>query len=165
MRLVNLLQLKHPCSVDLYLEEVIARARFVAVALLGGRSYSPHGIDEIAALAREKGFAFAAIADGREPDRALARASTVAPDIVERLRDCLRQGGIANATAFLRTAARAIGEDLGTPDDPLPLADAGLYMPGIDRPTLAEARADWHADRPVALSCSIALSLRPGRWM
>lgn len=151
MRLVNLLQLKHPYSVDLYVEKVIAHARFVCVALLGGRSYWPYGVDEIAAIARAKGIAFAAIADGREPDPALTAASTVAPEMLDRIRDYLRQSGVANATALLRTAARAIGRDLGIPNDPLPLADAGLYVSGIDRPTLNDAMADWTDGQPVVL--------------
>ena len=151
VRLVNLLQLKHPYSVDLYVEKVIAHARFVCVALLGGRGYWPYGVDEIAAVARARGIAFAAIADGREPDPALAAASTVAPAMLERIRDYLRQGGIANATGLLRTAARAIGRDLGPPDDPLPLADAGLYVPGVERPALSDAMRGWTQGRPVAL--------------
>ncbi|SFR76439.1 cobaltochelatase subunit CobN [Sphingomonas jatrophae] len=151
VRLANLLQLKHPYSVDLYVEKVIAQAKFVCVVLLGGKSYWPYGIDEIAAAARARGIAFAAIADGREPDPALATASTLPAPVVERLRDYLRQGGVANAVAFLRTAARTIGADLGVPDDPLPLADAGLYLTGVERPTLADVRARWLAGRPVVL--------------
>ena len=151
VRLANLLQLKHPYSVDLYVEKVIAQARFVCVVLLGGKSYWPYGIDEIASVAREKGIAFAAISDGREPDAALDRASTLPADIVERLRGYLRQGGIGNAVSFLRTAAQLIGADLGPPDDPLPLADAGLYVPGVERPVLADAKADWIDGRPIVL--------------
>ncbi|MBV1687461.1 cobaltochelatase subunit CobN [Novosphingobium sp. G106] len=153
IRLVNLLQLKHPYSVDLYVEKVIAQARFVCVVLLGGKSYWPYGVDEIARVSREKGIAFAAIADGREPDPALDAASTVPQDIRERLRDYLRQGGIANAGAFLRHAARLIGRDIGEPDDPVPVVDAGLYLPGTERPTLADLRGHWIEGRPVALVC------------
>ena len=151
LRLANLLQLKHPYSVDLYVEKVIAQARFVCVILLGGKSYWPYGIDEIAEVARAKGIQFAAIADGREGDPALDRASTLPAETCERLRAYLRQGGSANALAFLRTAARLIGRDLGTPDDPVPVADAGLYLPGIDRPRLAELRARWVEGRPTVL--------------
>ena len=151
IRLANLLQLKHPYSVDLYVERVIAHAKFVCVVLLGGKSYWPYGIDEIARVAREKGIAFAAIADGREHDPSLDRASTLPAEVRERLRDYLRQGGVANAAAFLRTAARLIGADAGTPDDPVPVADAGFHVPGIERPGLAEVRARWVAGRPVAL--------------
>jgi cobaltochelatase CobN len=151
VRLTNLLQLMHPYSVDLYVEKVIARARFVCVVLLGGKSYWPYGVDEIAAVARANGIAFAAISDGREPDPALDEASTVSPEVIARLREYLRQGGIANATGFLATAARLIGRDLGEADAPTPLADAGLYVPGTVRPVLADAQARWVKGRPVAL--------------
>jgi cobaltochelatase CobN len=151
VRLVNLLQLKHPYSVDLYVEKVIAHARFVCVMLIGGRSYWPYGVDEIAAIARAKGIAFAAVSDGCEPDPSLTAASTVAPAMLERLREYLRQGGVANATALLRTAAHAIGGDLGVPDDPQPLPDAGLYVPGVERAGPEDARANWVPGRPVAL--------------
>lgn len=151
VRLANLLQLKHPYSVDLYVESVIARARFVCVVLLGGRSYWPYGIDEIANVARERGIAFAAIADGREDDPDLRGASTLPPGSCDLLRDYLRQGGVANALSFLKTAARFAGLDAGTPDAPVPLADAGLYLPAHDRPTLQQVKARWRAGQPTAL--------------
>ena len=151
IRLANLLQLKHPYSVDLYVEKVIARAKFVCVVLLGGKAYWPYGVDEIARVAREKGIAFAAIADGREADPTLDAASTLPVEMLLRLRDYLRQGGIANAVGFLRHAAALIGRDIGRADDPVPIADAGLYLPGNDRPTLDDVRDRWVAGRPVAL--------------
>ncbi|MET0136938.1 MAG: cobaltochelatase subunit CobN, partial [Sphingobium sp.] len=136
VRLANLLQLRHPYSVDLYVEQVIAHAKFVCVVLLGGKSYWPYGVDEIAEVARRRGIAFAAITDGREDDPDLTTCSTLPPETCERLRAYLRQGGIPNALGFLRTAARLIGHDAGEPDAPVPVADAGLYLPGVDRPTL-----------------------------
>ncbi|WP_022681674.1 cobaltochelatase subunit CobN [Sphingobium bisphenolivorans] len=151
IRLANLLQLKHPYSVDLYVEQVIAHAKFVCVILLGGKSYWPYGIDEIANIAREKKIAFAAIADGREDDPDLHAASTLALESCARLRDYLRQGGIANAVAFLKTAARLAGLDAGEPDAPVPVADAGLYLPGTDRPALEQVKARWLRGRPTAL--------------
>lgn len=151
IRLVNLLQLKHPYSVDLYVEKVIAHAKFVCVVLLGGKAYWPYGVDEIARVARERGIAFVAIADGREPDPTLDAASTLPDDIRERLRAYLRQGGVANATNFLRHAAQLIGLNAGRPDDPIPVADAGLHLHGHERPSLDDVRARWMVGRPVAL--------------
>lgn len=150
VRLANLLQLKHPYSVDLYVEKVIAHARFVCVVLLGGKSYWPYGIEEIGAIARDRGIAFAAIADARDEDPELQAASTLPPDICGRLRDYLRQGGVPNAIAFLKTAARLAGLDAGVPDDPVPVPDAGLYLPGTDRPTLDQVRARWRDGQPTA---------------
>ncbi|MGO4167492.1 cobaltochelatase subunit CobN [Novosphingobium sp. YAF33] len=151
VRLANLLQLRHPYSIDLYVEKVIAHAKFVCVILLGGKSYWDYGIDEIARVARENGIAFAAIADGREADPALDRASTLPAETREKLRDYLRQGGTANALSFLRTAAQAIGFDAGEPDDPVPVADAGLYLAGTERAGLADVQAGWVEGRPLAL--------------
>ncbi|KEQ51897.1 cobaltochelatase subunit CobN [Sphingobium chlorophenolicum] len=151
IRLANLLQLKHPYSVDLYVEKVIAHAKFVCVILLGGKSYWSYGIDEIANISRKKGIAFAAIADGREDDPDLRAASTLPVESCDRLRDYLRQGGIPNAVAFLKTAARLAGFDAGVPDAPVPVADAGLYLPVIDRPTLEQVKFRWKADQPTAL--------------
>ncbi|MDW3502954.1 hypothetical protein NQ272_27760, partial [Escherichia coli] len=81
-------------------------------------------------------------------DPALDRASTVPAAMREQLRDYLRQGGTANALSFLRCAARLTGADAGEPDHPLPIADAGLYLPGHDRPGVAELRATWVEGRP-----------------
>ncbi|GLV26689.1 cobaltochelatase subunit CobN [Sphingobium sp. Cam5-1] len=143
IRLANLLQLRHPYSVDLYVEKVIAHAKFVCVVLLGGKSYWPYGIEEIANVARDKGIAFAAIADGREDDPELRLASTLRPATCDLLRDYLRQGGIANAMAFLKTAAGIAGLDAGYADPPVPVADAGLYLRGVERPVLDQVKADW----------------------
>jgi len=151
IRLVNLLQLKHPYSVDLYVEKVITHAKFVCVMLLGGKSYWPYGIDEIASVARANGIAFAAIAEGTEPDVDLDRASTLPAEILSRLRDYVRQGGIANATGFLRTAARLIGHDAGEPGEPVPVPDAGFYVTDVEQPMIDDARRGWVTGRPVAL--------------
>ena len=151
IRLANLLRLKHPYSVDLYVETVIAHAKFVCVMLLGGKSYWPYGIDEIASIARSKGIAFAAIAEGTDADPDLDRASTLPGETLARLRDYVRQGGVANATGFLRTAARLIGRDAGDPGDPVPVPDAGFYVIDVDRPTIDDVRAGWVAGRPTAL--------------
>ena len=61
LRLANLLQLGHNLSVDLYLDQVIQHARLVILRLLGGARYWPYGLEQIAALCRERGIAFAAL--------------------------------------------------------------------------------------------------------
>ncbi len=151
VRLANLLQLSHPYSVDLYVEKVIARARFVGVILLGGRSYWPHGVDEIARVAREKGIVFAALENGPDEDPALARASTVGPEVLTKLRAYLQQGSVANALSFLRQAAQMIGAPCGEAADPVAIADAGFYLPGKASAGLREVRASWREGRPRAL--------------
>ena len=48
LRLASLARLRHPMSVDLYVEQVIAHARCVVVRLLGGLDYWHYGAEEIA---------------------------------------------------------------------------------------------------------------------
>ena len=52
LRLANMLRLAHPMSVDLYVETVIAEAKLVVLRMLGGRSYWPYGLEQIAAACR-----------------------------------------------------------------------------------------------------------------
>src|SRR4051812_17768761 len=57
LRLANLARLRHPMSVDLYVEQVVARARCVIVRLLGGLDYWNYGAQEVAAQCRRVGIA------------------------------------------------------------------------------------------------------------
>jgi cobaltochelatase CobN len=45
LRLANLSRLRHPMSVDLYVEQVIAGARCVVIRLLGGLDYWRYGAE------------------------------------------------------------------------------------------------------------------------
>ena len=47
LRLASLGRLRHPMSVDLYVERVLAEARCVVVRLLGGVDYWRYGVDEV----------------------------------------------------------------------------------------------------------------------
>src|SRR3984893_1210334 len=51
--LPSLKRLKHPMSVDLYVENVVARARIVIVRCLGGLDYWRYGFEHIAHVARD----------------------------------------------------------------------------------------------------------------
>ena len=52
VRLASLKRLRHPMSVDLYVERVVARAKFVIVRCLGGLDYWRYGLEHIADAAR-----------------------------------------------------------------------------------------------------------------
>ena len=68
LRLANLLQLGHPMSVDLYVEQVIAKARLVILRLLGGRSYWPYGLEQIAGACRARSIPLAVLPGDDNPD-------------------------------------------------------------------------------------------------
>ena len=44
LRLANLIALRHPLSVDTYLERTLSQARGILVRLIGGESYWAYGI-------------------------------------------------------------------------------------------------------------------------
>ena len=67
LRLANLVALRHPLSVDTYIERTLSGARGILVRLIGGESYWAYGIAALHQLARERGIALAVLpADGRD---------------------------------------------------------------------------------------------------
>src|SRR5689334_20977455 len=54
VRLAQLRDLRHPMSVDLWIDKVAAHAKVIVVRLLGGLDWWRYGVDRLSALAREK---------------------------------------------------------------------------------------------------------------
>ena len=149
LRLANLLQLGHPMSVDLYVEQVIAPARLVILRLLGGRSYWPYGLEQIAGTCRAKGIPIAVLPGDDNPDAELSGWSTLPAEACHRLWQYGMHGGLDNAQQLLAYAASLLGRDEPW-REPAPLLRAGLYWPGLARPDLAAIRARWEPERPAA---------------
>jgi cobaltochelatase CobN len=149
LRLANLLRLGHPLSVDHYVEQVIARARLVILRLLGGRSYWAYGLEQVAAVCRAGQIPLAALPGDDQPDPELAGWSTLKPEACHRLWQYGVHGGLDNAKQMLAYAASLLGRDEPW-REPAPLLRAGLYWPGLPRPTLADLRQAWPKERPVA---------------
>src|SRR6202007_2702469 len=53
VRLVQLRDLRHPMSVDLWIDRVGAHAKVIVVRLLGGLDWWRYGADRLSALAKE----------------------------------------------------------------------------------------------------------------
>jgi len=94
LRLANLVALKHPLSVDTYIDNTLHAARGILIRLIGGVPYWPYGLQCVAALAREKGIALAVLpADGRQ-DTQLDELSTLPISTLRRLGDLCATGGL-----------------------------------------------------------------------
>ncbi len=120
LRLANLARLRHPMSVDLYAEQVIAHSRCVIIRLLGGLEYWRYGAEELSGLCRSRGIALAFLpGDGRD-DPALQELGTVPPHQRARLAACLAQGGPENLRRAIMLAAHLGGRG----DDPALSAEA-----------------------------------------
>lgn len=146
LRLANLMRLGHHMSVDLYVEQVVRHARLVVVRLLGGRSYWPYGVEQIATACGERGVPVAFLPGDDRPDADLAGESTVGAEAWERLWRYLVHGGSGNAGQFLRFAFSLLGQELEW-REPAPLPPAGLYPPGR---SLDELKAGWREGAPLA---------------
>ena len=101
LRLANLTALRHPYSIDLYIEKVLSKARFVLVRLLGGMDYWRYGVDELATLARSSGFHLAIVPGDHRDDARLEEASTLRPQALRRIWSYFAAGGVANIGACL----------------------------------------------------------------
>ncbi|MBO9479021.1 cobaltochelatase subunit CobN [Shimia sp. R11_0] len=109
LRLANLTALKHPLSVDTYVEQTLSGAKAILIRLIGGISYWQYGIQQVRALAQEKGIALAVLpADGR-PDERLDETSTLPVSTLHRLTHLCDTGGAIAAQAALAQLALAAG--------------------------------------------------------
>ncbi|EGD60942.1 cobaltochelatase, CobN subunit [Novosphingobium nitrogenifigens DSM 19370] len=137
LRLANLATLKHPLSVDTYLERTLSGARGVLVRLIGGVGYWSYGLGQVHDLARRTGMALAVLpGDGRE-DPALDALSTVPVTTLRRLSALCDAGGAMAARAALAELAREAG--LPAPDHAgeTRVPECGWYRPGagpVDAP-------------------------------
>lgn len=149
LRCANLMHLGHNFSVDLYVEEIVGKARFVLCRLLGGRSYWTYGTDEVAAACKANGIPVVFLPGDDKPDIELRDLSTVPDDVYTDLWEYFLQGGIDNAEGALIAIAAQLGYD-AKPPAPAPLLKAGLYWPGLANPTLTDRPWADIGTRPVA---------------
>src|SRR5690606_35876250 len=99
LRLANLTALGHPLSVDTYVEATLTGAKGVLIRLIGGVPYWAYGLQQVAALAAQKGIALAVLpADGR-PDARLDAVSTLPVSTLHRLARLCDEGGAVSAQA------------------------------------------------------------------
>src|SRR3954469_11068827 len=76
LRLAKLARLRHPMSVDLYVEGVVARAKIAVIRCLGGLAYWRYGIARAPAAARANGVKLVVLPGDDRPDPRLAAFST-----------------------------------------------------------------------------------------
>src|SRR2546430_1743595 len=102
MRLAHLRDLRHPMSVDLWIESVASHAKVILIRLLGGLDWWRYGVERLYTLARERGIVLALLPGEDRDDPRLAQASTLPQPELEALLDYFREGGRTNLCALLR---------------------------------------------------------------
>lgn len=128
LRLASLARLRHPLSVDLYLDQVMAHAKAVLVRLLGGLDYWRYGAEELSALCRRRGIALALLPGDGPGDARLAALSTVTADALDRLDRACRAGGPDAMALVLDLLHQAAGGPVVAPErHAAPLPEAGIH--------------------------------------
>ena len=129
IRLAHLRDLRHPMSVDLWVDRVAAHAKVILVRLLGGAEWWKYGIERLSALARTRGIALAVLPGEDRNDDRLAAASTLSPYDLDALLRFFREGGRDNLRGLLRELARHAGYQFEAAE-PKPLPRFAGYIPG-----------------------------------
>jgi cobaltochelatase CobN len=129
LRLCNLTALRHPASVDNYVEQTLTGAKGILIRLIGGENYWPYGIMQVQDFARRHDIALAILpADGRE-DPALDAHSTLPVSTLRRLQHLCDAGGAVAAQAALAQLALAAGLYAGPVLGAKTVPDCGFYDP------------------------------------
>lgn len=148
MRLANFMQLGHNMSVDLYVDDVVQHARLVVARVLGGAGYWPYGVEQLAAICRQKNIKLAILPGDDRPDPELMEFSTIDVEAQHRLWQYGVHGGPDNTRQLLLYMKSLVsgGDDWR---EPVPLVRAGPYWPGLTTPGIVDIQNQWIADRPV----------------
>jgi cobaltochelatase CobN len=148
VRLAHLRDLRHPMSVDLWIDRVGAHAKVIVVRLLGGLDWWKYGIERLSALARERGIALAVLPGEDRDDTRLAAASTLPRQELDALLRFFREGGRGNLRALLRRLAHHAGQDLEL-REPQPVPRLAGYLPGEGAVDIERLAASLQAGHPV----------------
>ncbi|TPK79612.1 cobaltochelatase subunit CobN [Mesorhizobium sp. B2-4-18] len=146
MRLAALRDLRHPMSVDLWIDSVARHAKVILVRILGGYDWWRYGCDQLAVIARKRGIKLALLpGESHDEDLRLIEASTLPRAELDGLLGYFREGGPANMSALVRMLARLAGQD--TPvASPVSVPKAGYYQAGLG---VAEEPAGSNSGTPI----------------
>ncbi|MBY3043143.1 cobaltochelatase subunit CobN [Rhizobium leguminosarum] len=129
LRLASLMSLKHPMSVDTYVERTARHAKLIIVRALGGASYFHYALEALHAAAARAGALIAVLPGDARPDAGLVPFSNVDLGDLNALWAYLIEGGDANTRAFL-DYAEAMLSGAEKPAPAVPLMKAGIWWPG-----------------------------------
>jgi cobaltochelatase CobN len=129
VRLANLRDLRHPLSVDLWVDGVGRHAKVILVRLLGGLDWWRYGVERLSSVARERAIALAVLPGEDRDDPRLAEASTLPVGELNTLLGFFREGGSENLAALLRRLASHAGSFIDV-TEPCPVPRTTGYIPG-----------------------------------
>jgi len=148
IRLAHLRDLRHPMSVDLWIDQVAAHAKVILVRLLGGLEWWKYGVERLTALACARGIVLAVLPGEDRDDPRLSAASTLPQRDLDALLQFFREGGRENLRGLLRQLARHAGHRCDAAE-PKPVPHFAGYLPGAGVVDLDRLAGSFHAGKPV----------------
>ncbi|MFT9207996.1 cobaltochelatase subunit CobN [Acetobacter orientalis] len=138
LQLTHLARLRHPMSIDLYIDTTLQQARCVVVRLLGGLDYWRYGAEELAGWCRANKVPLALLPGEcaqtlktsptqQADDPRLAELSSVEPEKRKRLIEFFRQGGPRNMACALHLMGTMAGLEVDDGAQPEPVPAWGVY--------------------------------------
>ena len=144
VRLVNLMFLRQPASVDMYVDDVLRHARVVVIDHLGSLSDWAYIVEQVVSLASARGQWLALFSGDFGEDLQLLLRSTAPHEDCRHLWRCLREGGRENGQRFFSLIGHAAFGLCERPTPPQPLPPAVRYQ-GHGEPL------PWQGGAPTAL--------------
>src|SRR5215470_577339 len=148
VRFVHLRELRHPMSIDLWIQRTAIQAKVILVRLIGGLDWWRYGVEQLSAAARAHDIKLALLPGEDRDDPRLAEASTLPPQELETLLMFFRESGRENLRALLRRLARHAGADLDVAE-PASLPRLAGYLPGDGAVDIGQLIARLAPGRPV----------------
>jgi cobaltochelatase CobN len=148
LRLAHLRDLRHPMSIDLWIDTCACHAKVIVVRLLGGLDWWRYGVETLSVMARARGIVLALLPGEDRDDARLAEASTLPPEELAALLAFFREGGPENLRAFLRRLAGHAGCAIEQ-GKPQILPRCAGYLPGDCAVPLESLIAALALGRPV----------------
>ncbi|MGE3365502.1 MAG: cobaltochelatase subunit CobN [Rhizobiaceae bacterium] len=141
LRLAALRDLRHPMSVDLWIDTVARHAKVILVRILGGYDWWRYGCDQLAAIARTHGIKLAFLpGECREEDLRLIEASTLSREDLASLLEFFREGGPDNMRLLAGQLA-GLARGRTAPAKAVEVPKAGFYaQPPLPSPLWGGSR-------------------------
>jgi cobaltochelatase CobN len=146
----NLSELRHPMSVDLWIEKTAEHAKLILIRILGGADRWRYGVDQLSRLARARGIKLVLLpGECSERDEKLEVASTVDLETLSAILSFFREGGPDNMGRVSAGLAQFASGEIWPDIKPEPLPKAGFYRPGEGFVDLPVALDGFAANAPL----------------
>lgn len=143
VRLANLLWLRQPASMDMYVDDVLRHARVVVIDHLGAPADWAYVVEQAVSLASRHGQWLSLFSGEAVEDPQLLQRGTAAVADSRWLWRCLREGGRGNARGFFDLIRHRVWGHGAEPAAPQAMPPTVAYRPVQPLP--------WLAQQPVAL--------------